>query len=100
MSKTTNLATESKSYVMIIVNNEQYLAPSTEVEESSHQQLTKWKEQKVTESELYDLHFLLGMDQYVEGLDRENPYYGLWNSKTNLPQMIDAVYVITDPPLA
>lgn len=92
----SNLTAELNSYVMIIVNNEQYLAPSSEVEESMHLQLTKWREQKVTESELYDLHFLLGMEQYVEEIDRENPYYGLWNSQNELPQMIDAVYVISD----
>lgn len=50
----------------------------------------------MTESELYDLHFLLGMEQYVEEIDKENPYYRSWNSGDKLPQMIDAVYVISD----
>ena len=59
MSNTTNLTAAPKSYLIIIVNNEQYLTPSTEVEESGHQLLTKWMEQKVTESELYDFRFLL-----------------------------------------
>ena len=83
MSNPTNLIAGPKSYVMIIVNNEQYLAPSSEVEESMHLQLTKWTEQKLTESELYDLHFLLGMEQYVEEIERGKPYYGSWILKMN-----------------
>ena len=102
MSDTINLTVKPapqskgspKSYVLIVVNNEEYLAPSTEVEESSHELLIRWREQKVTESELYDLRFLLGMEQYVKEVDRGNPYYGLWDSKNELPQMIDVVYVI------